>query len=109
MKKIEALIRPNMAGKVLDALRALKKTPGCTISLVEGYGKSFAEGAGERELEASPKVKLELVVDDGAVKEVVDAIMAAARTNAKGDGKIFILDCADAVRIRTGENGRAAL
>lgn len=109
MKKIEALIRPNMAGKVLDALRTLNKTPGCTISQVEGYGKSFGESVGERALEASAKVKLEMVVEDGAVKEVVDTIMRAARTNAKGDGKVFVLDCTDAFRIRTGEHGRAAL
>lgn len=109
MKKIEAIIRPNMLGKVLDALRELNKTPGCTISHIEGYGKSFTESHGDMALQPSPKVKLELVVDASAVKEVTDAIMRHARTNAAGDGKIFVVDCADVIRIRTGEHGKAAL
>lgn len=109
MKKIEAIIRPHMVGKVLDALRELNKTPGCTISHVEGYGKSFAESHGEMALQPSQKVKLELVVDASAVKEVTEAIMRHTRTNAPGDGKIFVIDCDDVIRIRTGEHGKAAL
>ena len=109
MKEIKAIIRPNMTAKVLDALRAIGEVPGCTLSEVHGYGKSFAESGGEHALDPYHKMKLELVVDDKLVDRVIKVISEAARTDAKGDGKIFVSDCEDVVRIRTGEHGRAAL
>ncbi len=112
MKKIEAIIRPGKLGAVRAAIAEVGYG-GITISQVQGHGKQ--KGLQEQyrgityTVDLLPKTKVELVVPDASVKKIVDAIVSAARTGAIGDGKIFISDMGDAVRIRTGESGEIAL
>lgn len=112
MKKIEAIIRPNKLEDVKDALHAIDIS-GITISQVMGCGKQkgwkeYYRGT-EITLNVLQKVKLELVVADEKVEQTIQTIITAARTGEVGDGKIFISNVEDAVRIRTGENGDTAL
>ena len=112
MKKIEALIRPERLEVVMEELRDLGY-PGVTITEVKGHGKQKGithmwRGA-EYRVEFLPKIKLEAVVLDEDVGKAVNAVMRSARTGSIGDGKIFIYDVADAVRIRTGESGFNAI
>ena len=112
MKKIEAIIKPFKLDDVKEALTELGNF-GMTISEVKGFGRQkghteLYRGA-EYVIDFLPKIKLEIVVDDEMVEKVVEAISESARTGKVGDGKIFILPVDDAVRIRTGERGEAAL
>ena len=112
MKKIEALIRPERLEAVLEELRQLGY-PGMTVTEVRGHGKQKGvtqrwRGA-EYRVEFLPKIKIEAVVLDEDLGKVVNAVVRAARTGSIGDGKIFIYDVADAVRIRTGEAGYNAI
>ena len=112
MKKIEAIIKPFKLDAVKDALTDLG-IAGLTVSEVRGFGrqkghKEIYRGA-EYTIDFVPKVKVELVVDEGLVRQAVEAITAAARTGQIGDGKIFILPVEEALRIRTGERGEQAL
>lgn len=108
MKKVEAIIRPDRLQAVQDALDGLGAS-GVTVSEVLGCGqqRGYTETyRGARvNISLQRKVKVESVVPDANVASVVDAISGAARTGEIGDGKIFILPCEDAVRIRTGERG----
>ena len=112
MKKIEAIVRPE---KVDEIRKALEKAgyPGVTITEVEGHGKQKGvtrQWRGESyKVDLLPKVKLELIVTDKDADRLTSAIVAAAKTGGVGDGKIFILDVKEAVRIRTGEKGEDAL
>ena len=112
MKKIEAIVRPE---KVDDVRKALEKAgyPGVTISEVEGHGKQKGvtrQWRGESyKVDLLPKVKLELVVSDKDAERILSSLASAAKTGAVGDGKIFISEVKDAVRIRTGERGEEAL
>jgi nitrogen regulatory protein P-II 1 len=112
MKKIEAIIRPE---KVDDVRKALDKAgyPGVTISEVEGHGKQKGvtrQWRGESyKVDLLPKVKLEIVVSDKDVERTVSTIAGSAKTGAVGDGKMFVTDIKDVVRIRTGERGEDAL
>ena len=112
MKKIEAIVRPE---KVDDIRKALEKAgyPGVTITEVEGHGKQKGvtrQWRGESyKVDLLPKVKMELIVTDKDADRLTGAIVAAAKTGGVGDGKIFILDVKEAVRIRTGEKGEDAL
>ena len=112
MKKIEAIIRPE---KVDDVRKALEKAgyPGVTISEVEGHGKQKGvtrQWRGESyKVDLLPKVKIEIVVSDKEADRTVSAITSAAKTGAVGDGKIFVTDIKDVVRIRTGDRGDDAL
>jgi len=112
MKKIEAIVRPE---KVEDVRKALEKAgyPGVTIIEVEGHGKQKGvtrQWRGESyKVDLLPKVKLELVVADKDADKLLGTISAAAKTGAVGDGKIFVSDVKDVVRIRTGERGDDAL
>ena len=112
MKKIEAIVRPE---KVADIRKALEKAgyPGVTITEVEGHGKQKGvtrQWRGESyKVDLLPKVKLELIVSDKDADRLTSAIASAAKTGAVGDGKIFISDVKEAVRIRTGEKGEEAL
>jgi nitrogen regulatory protein P-II 1 len=108
MKEIKAIIRTDVLEKVLLALRAMKNLPGCTVSYVRGYQKSAGTSL-DSEPENEEMTKLELVVKDADVKRVLDAIAANARTGGPGDGKIFVLDCAEILSIRTGKRGDAAV
>lgn len=112
MKRIEAVIKPFKLDEVKDALNEIGIN-GMTVLEVKGFGrqkgqKEFYRGA-EYVVEFVPKIKLEIVVDDEKVDDVVNAILTSAKTGNIGDGKIFILDVADAYRIRTGERGSSAL
>jgi len=112
MKKIEAIVKPFRLEDVKDALANLSVT-GMTVTEVKGFGrqkghKEIYRGA-EYVVDFLPKVKLEVVVDDEKVDQVVSTIGQAAKTGKIGDGKIFILPVEEAVRIRTGERGPEAL
>jgi nitrogen regulatory protein P-II 2 len=112
MKLIIAIVKPFKLDEVREALVAAG-VEGLTISEVKGYGRQKGQteiyrGA-EYQVNFVPKVKLEAVVDDETLSAAVEAIKGAAATGKIGDGKIFVLPVEDAVRIRTGETGSAAL
>ena len=108
MQLITAIIKPHMLDEVKTALRTAG-VQGITVSEVKGFGRQGGHtetyrGA-EYKVDFVPKVKLEIVVDDSAVDEVVTAITDAARTEKIGDGKIWVTPVSQLVRIRTGELG----
>lgn len=112
MKKIEAIVRHH---KLEDIKEALTKAGflGMTITEVQGYGRQKGHtevfrGA-EYQVDFVPKVKIEIAVDDAVAQKVVGLIIDAARTGQIGDGKIFVSDLSEAIRIRTAETGSAAL
>ena len=112
MKLIMAIVKPFKLDDVREALVS-SGVEGLTITEVKGYGRQKGQteiyrGA-EYQVNFIPKVKLEAVVDDAAAAAVVETIKTAASTGKIGDGKIFVIDVADAVRIRTGETGASAL
>jgi len=112
MKKVEAIIKPFKLEEVKDALSKIA-VQGLTVSEVKGFGrqkghKELYRGA-EYVVEFLPKIKLEIVVVDEMVEEVVKAIVETASTGRIGDGKIFVLPVDEAVRIRTGESGDTVL
>ena len=112
MKKIEAIIQPFKIDEVKQALVALG-IEGMTISEVRGHGrqkghKEVYRGQ-EYNVDLLPKVKVEMVVPSERSEEIVQALSTAARTGKIGDGKIFIYDVAEAVRIRNGDRGDSAL
>ena len=112
MKKIEAIIKPHKLDEVKDALDKAG-VHGMTITEVKGYGRQkghveMYRGA-EYQVVFKAKVKIEVVVTDALAPAVVDAIRVAANTNAIGDGKIFVLNVEEAVRIRTNERGETAV
>ena len=112
MKKIEAVIQPFKLEDVKEALKAIG-IDGMTITEVRGHGrqkghKEVYRGQ-EYNVDLLPKVKVELVIPNNRSDEVVKAITAAARTGKIGDGKIFLYDVGDAVRIRNDDRGDAAL
>ena len=112
MKKIEAIIRPSRLDEVKDALNSLGVT-GMTVSEVKGFGrqkghKELYRGA-EYIVDFVPKIKVELVVQDDFVAEAIEAIERSAKTGNLGDGKIFVLEVVEAIRLRTGERGNLAL
>ena len=112
MKKIEAIIRPE---KLEDVRKVLEKHgyPGIMITEIEGHGKQkgiVQQWRGESyKIDLLPKIKLEIVTSDKDADKIIQAISDSAKTGAVGDGKIFVSDVSDAVRIRTGEKGDAAL
>ena len=112
MKYIIAVIKPHKLDDVRQALTALN-VQGMTITEVKGYGrqrgqKEIYRGA-EYTVSFVPKIKLEVAVDDAQADQVIEKITATARTGQIGDGKIFVMDLKDAVRIRTSEHGPSAL
>jgi nitrogen regulatory protein P-II 1 len=112
MKKIEAIIKPFKLDEVKNALAEIG-IQGLTISEVKGFGRQkghteLYRGA-EYTIDFLPKVKIEVVVADSKSEQVVETIQAAAKTGRIGDGKIFIIPCEEAVRIRTGERGEEAI
>jgi len=112
MKKVEAIIKPFKLDEVKQALAGIG-VEGLTASEVKGFGRQkghteLYRGA-EYVVDFLPKIKLEIIVSDELVDNVIEAIVAAANTGKIGDGKIFVLPLEEAVRIRTGERGPAAV
>ncbi len=112
MKKIEAIIQPHKLEDVKEALKAIG-VDGITVTEVRGHGrqgghKEVYRGM-EYQVDLLPKIKVETVVPDGRLHEITRAITSAARTGKLGDGKVFIYDVLDAIRIRNGDTGEAAL
>lgn len=112
MKKIEAIIQPYKLDEVKEALKGIS-VDGMTITEVRGHGrqkghKEVYRGM-EYEVDLLPKVKIELVVPDARLDEITRLIAATARTGKIGDGKIFIFDVLEAIRIRNNDSGEAAL
>ena len=99
MKEIKALIRTNMIDYVIDGLEALPEPPGITLSDVRGWGHVKAEDKAR----LTNRIKLETVVPDERVAEIIDTIIQKGKTGNSGDGKIFISEVDKAIRIRTGE------
>jgi nitrogen regulatory protein P-II 1 len=112
MTKIEAIIQPAKFESVKESLTSLG-IAGMTVSEVRGHGRQKGHTETYRGREYSvdllPKVKLEVVVDDGVVKQAVDAILQSASTGKIGDGKIFLYKVDEAIRIRNQERGAVAL
>jgi nitrogen regulatory protein P-II 1 len=112
MKKIEAIIQPFKLDEVKEALAGIG-VDGMTISEVRGHGrqKGHKEVYRGREytVDLLPKLKIEIVVGDARCDELLKALTAAARTGKIGDGKIFVYDVAEAIRIRNDDRGDAAL
>jgi nitrogen regulatory protein P-II 1 len=112
MKLVTAVVKPHRIEEVKEALREIGVS-GLTMTDVEGFGRQRGHtevyrGA-EYQVDFVPKVRVEVVVDDDGVDEVVDAIAAAARTGKIGDGKLWVTDVERVLRIRTGEMGPDAL
>ena len=112
MKKIEAVIKPFKLDEVKEALQEIG-VQGMTVLEAKGYGRQKGHSelyrGAEYVIDFLPKLKIEVVVPDDLAQGVVDAIVAAARTGKIGDGKIFVSDVADVIRIRTGETGPQAV
>jgi nitrogen regulatory protein P-II 2 len=112
MKFVIAIVRPNRAEEVREALSAVG-VKGMTVTEAKGYGRQkghteIYRGA-EYKIDFAPKAKIEVAIDDAEVNAVVEAISRVTRTGKIGDGKIFVLDLLETVRIRTGERGTSAL
>jgi nitrogen regulatory protein P-II 1 len=112
MKKIEAIIQPHKLDDVKEALKGIG-IDGITVSEVRGHGRQKGHTEVYRGMEYQvdflPKIKIETVVPDARVDEITSALTEAARTGKLGDGKIFIYDVTEAIRIRNGDTGEAAL
>ena len=112
MKKVEAIIKPFKLDEVKDKLNEIE-VQGITVTEVKGFGRQkghteLYRGA-EYVVDFLPKVKLDIVVDDASLDDVINTIMKAAQTGRIGDGKIFVTNLEEAIRIRTGERGKEAV
>ena len=113
MKEIKAIIQPFMLTRVVTALHKIEGLPGITISEIKGFGKT--RGSKEKEIsddgvyEFIPKNKIEIVVQDDLVETVMNSIQENAHTGNPGDGKIFVYDVGDVIKIRTNERGENAI
>ena len=112
MKKVEAIIKPFKLDEVKDKLNQIG-IKGITVSEVKGFGRQkghteLYRGA-EYVVDFLPKIKMEVVISDNQVEDVITTIMQAAQTGRIGDGKIFVIDVQEAIRIRTGERGEDAV
>ena len=112
MKLISAIIKPFKLDDVREAISEIG-VEGITVSEVKGFGRQkghteLYRGA-EYVVDFLPKVKMEIIVSDNQVEDVINTIMQAAQTGRIGDGKIFVIDLQDTIRIRTGERGEDAV
>ncbi len=112
MKKVEAIIKPFKLDEVKDQLNEIG-IKGITVSEVKGFGRQkghteLYRGA-EYVVDFLPKIKLEIIVSDALLDDVINTIMKTAQTGRIGDGKIFVTDLVDTIRIRTGERGEEAI
>ena len=112
MKKIEAIIKPFKLDEVKSALHEVGIT-GLTVAEVRGFGRQKGHSevfrGAEYVIDFLPKVKIELVLDDALLTPAIEAITRAAQTNKVGDGKVFVSNVQEAIRIRTGERGPDAI
>jgi nitrogen regulatory protein P-II 1 len=110
MKKIEAIIRPERVNSVISALGAAGHH-GVTVYEVAGHGKqrSHAEHQGDHEVQLRPKVMLIIAVKDSDLNQVVKVILETSKTDMVGDGKIFVSELSEVIRIRTGEHNEKAI
>jgi nitrogen regulatory protein P-II 1 len=112
MKKVEAIVRHFKLDEVKQALTE-RGIAGMTVTEVRGFGRQKGHTelyrGTEYEVDFVPKVKIEIVVPDDKLRTVLDTIMQAAQTGQVGDGKMFVTDLSDVVRIRTGESGEGAV
>ncbi|HRI39533.1 MAG TPA: P-II family nitrogen regulator [Nitrospira sp.] len=112
MKLVEAIVKPFKLEEIKDALLEIG-IQGMTVSEVKGFGRQKGHKetyrGQEYTIEFVPKVKIEVAVKDTQVPRVIEAIMTTAKTGSIGDGKIFVRELCDVVRIRTGETGEMAL
>jgi len=112
MKKIEAIIQPSRADAVKEALQDVG-VQGMTLTEVRGHGRQKGHSevyrGNEYTVDLLPKVKVEVVLPDDLVDSAVEAVVKAARTGKIGDGKVFLSDVSDAVRIRDSQRGKLAL
>ena len=112
MKKIEAVIKPFKIDEVKEALREAG-IEGMTVIEVKGCGRQKGHTeiyrGSEYTIDLLPKIKIEVVVPDGRVEDVINAIVKAAKTGKIGDGKVFVIPVEDAIRIRTDEKGEKAV
>lgn len=110
MKEVRAFIQPFRLSKVTHALQKIAGLPGLSVVEVQGFGRGKVREPGDEVIrEFVPKIRLEVVVKDELVEEVVRTIETAAHTGNPGDGVIFVLPVEQAVRIRTGEKDVAAI
>lgn len=113
MKEIKAIIRPFKLLDVIDELQKIEGLPGVTISEIKGFGKSRAKNAKDKVtyelVEFIPRIKLEVVVIDEMADEVINVIQKYSHTGNTGDGKIFVVNVEDVVKIRTNERGKEAV
>ena len=112
MKKIEAIVKPFKLDEIKDALSEVG-VEGMTVTEVKGFGRQKGHTeiyrGSEYTVDFLPKVKIELVVSDAQAEQAVAAIVKSARTGKIGDGKVFVSDVSEAIRIRTAEKGEFAL
>ncbi len=112
MKKVEAIIKPFKLDDVKEALTEIGIV-GMTVTEVRGFGRQKGHSelyrGSEYTIDFLPKVKVEIVVPDSQISKVVETITSAAKTGSIGDGKVFVLDVEESLRIRTGERGEAAI
>lgn len=112
MKQITAIIKPFKLEEVREALGEVGVS-GLTVTEVKGFGRQKGHTelyrGSEYQVDFVPKLRVEVAVEDDRLDNVIDVLTTAARTGSIGDGKIFVFELADAVRIRTGERGEAAL
>jgi nitrogen regulatory protein P-II 1 len=113
MKEIKAVIRPSKLLEVTEELHRIEGLPGVTVSEIKGFGKGRAKNAKDKVVyemvEFIPRIKLEVVVNDEMVEEVVNVIQKFSHTGNTGDGKIFVVNVEEIVKIRTNERGRDAI
>jgi nitrogen regulatory protein P-II 1 len=113
MKEIKAIIRPSKLLEVTEELHRIEGLPGVTVSEIKGFGKSRARNAKDKivyeMVEFVPRVQLEVVVNDEMVDGVVNVLQKFSHTGNTGDGKIFVVNVEEVIKIRTNERGRGAI
>ncbi len=113
MKEIKAIIRPFKLLDVVTELQNIEGLPGATISEIKGFGKSKAKNAHDKVVyemvDFIPRVKIEIVVEDEMTEKVVETIQKYSHTGKTGDGKIFVINVDDVIKIRTNERGNYAI
>jgi len=113
MKEIKAIIRPAKLLKVTEELRKIEGLPGVTVSEIRGFGKSRSKNSIDQVVyemvEFVPRIKLEVVVVDEMVEDVVKVIQKYSHTGNSGDGKIFVVSVDEVIKIRTNERGNVAV